>query len=163
MEGEGAMPTPACSDDRLTYDDFVRFPEDGLRHEIIDGVHYVTAAPNLRHQQLLGRLYFAIESALRAERVGQVFLSPLDVIFTKWDVVEPDLIFVSDDQRHILTAANLQGPPTLVVEIFSPSTQRRDEQIKRELFDRGGVREYWMGDPDRNVVFVCRRQADGSL
>jgi len=162
MEGEDAMPTPV-SDDRLTYDDFVRFPDDGLRHEIIDGVHYVTASPNLRHQQLLGRLYFAIESALRVQPSGQVFLSPLDVVFTKWDVVEPDLLFVSTAQRHILTKANVQGAPDLVVEIFSPSTQRRDEDIKLRLFEREGVREYWMVDPDRNVVLVCRRDADGNL
>ena len=64
MEGEDAMPTPV-SDDRLTYDDFVRFPDDGLRHEIIDGVHYVTASPNLRHQQLLGRLFYAIEDLVK--------------------------------------------------------------------------------------------------
>ena len=83
------------------YDDFVRFPDDGLRHEIIDGVHYVTASPNLRHQQLLGRLFYAIETALRAQPVGSVFLSPFDVVFTKWDVVEPDLLFVSSAQRHI--------------------------------------------------------------
>jgi len=162
MEGEDAMPTPV-SDDRLTYDDFVRFPDDGLRHEIIDGVHYVTASPNLRHQQLLGRLYFAIESALRVQPSGQVFLSPLDVVFTKWDVVEPDLLFVSTAQRHILTKANVQGAPDLVVEIFSPGTQRRDEDIKLRLFEREGVREYWMVDPDRNVVLVCRRDADGNL
>src|SRR4030095_13573349 len=117
-EGRDSLVTAAHPERPLTYDDCLLFPEgDGMRHEIIDGVHYVTAAPNLRHQQLLGRLHFAIESALRVERVGQVVLSPRDVVFTKWDVVEPDLIFVSDDQRHILTAANLQGAPTLVVEI----------------------------------------------
>jgi Uma2 family endonuclease len=163
MEGEDAMPSSTCSDERLTYEDLLRIPEDGMRHEIIDGVHYVTASPNLRHQQLLGRLYFAIESALRAQPVGHVFLSPLDVVFTKWDVVEPDLLFVSSAQRHILTKANVQGAPDLVVEIFSPSTQSRDEQIKRQLFERAGVGEYWMLDPDRSVVLVCRRDADGHL
>jgi Uma2 family endonuclease len=162
MEGEDAMPTPV-SDDRLTYEDFVRFPDDGFRHEIIDGVHYVTASPNLRHQQLLGRLFYAIETALRAQPVGSVFLSPFDVVFTKWDVVEPDLLFVSSAQRHILTKLNVQGAPDLVVEIFSPSTQRRDEQIKRQLFERAGVREYWMVDPDRHVAHVCRRGDDGEL
>jgi Uma2 family endonuclease len=157
------MPLSACADERLTYDDLLRIPDDGMRHEIIDGVHYVTASPNLRHQQLLGRLYFAIESALRVQPSGQVFLSPLDVVFTKWDVVEPDLLFVSTAQRHILTKANVQGAPDLVVEIFSPGTQRRDEDIKLRLFEREGVREYWMVDPDRNVVLVCRRDADGNL
>jgi Uma2 family endonuclease len=163
MEGEDAMAPSACSDERLTYDDLLRIPDDGMRHEIIDGVHYVTASPNLRHQQLLGRLFYAVETALRAQPAGQMFLAPFDVVFTKWDVVEPDLLFVSSAQRHILTKLNVQGAPDLVVEIFSPSTQKRDEQIKRQLFERAGVREYWMVDPDRRVVFVCRRDADGHL
>ena len=158
------MPSPTCSDNRLTYDDLLRLPEDGMRHEIIDGVHYVTASPNLRHQQLLGRLHFAIELVLRAQPgTGQVLLSPLDVVFSKWDVVEPDLLFVSSDKRHILTKANVQGAPDLVVEIFSPSTQKRDEQIKRQLFERAGVHEYWMVDPDRCVVYVWRRGDGGEM
>ena len=118
------MPSPTCSDERLTYEDLLRIPEDGMRHEIIDGVHYVTASPNLRHQQLLGRLFYAVETALRAQPVGHVLLSPFDVVFTKWDVVEPDLLFVSSAQRHILTKVNVQGAPDLVVEIFSPSTRK---------------------------------------
>lgn len=151
-------------DTRLTYDDFLLFPDDGLRHEIIDGEHYVTPSPTTRHQVLLGRLHFEIERYLRAHPGnGQVFLSPLDVVFTKWDVVEPDLLFVAADQEDILTEKNVQGAPALVIEIASPGTRRRDEQIKRQLFDRGGVREYWIVDPDADVVRVFRRQPDGSL
>ena len=151
-------------DTRLTYDDFLLFPDDGLRHEIIDGEHYVTPSPNSRHQRLLGRLHFEIELYLRAHPgSGQVFLSPLDVLFSKWDVVEPDLLFVAADQEDIVTEKNVQGAPALVVEIASPGTRRRDEQIKRELFDRGGVREYWIVDPDALVVRVFRRRPDGSL
>jgi Uma2 family endonuclease len=151
-------------DERLTYDDLCRIPCDGLRHEIIEGVHYVTPSPNLRHQELAGRLHFEIESYLRQNpRVGRVFFAPLDVIFTKWDVVEPDLLFVAADQPDILTADNVQGPPALVIEIVSRTTRKRDEQIKRRLFERGGVREYWIVDPKRNVVTVFRRAADRSL
>ena len=155
-------PSP-CSDERLTYDDLLRIPDDGMRHEIIDGVHFVTASPNRRHQRLLGRLHYAIESALRLHPAGEVLLSPFDVVFSQWDVVEPDLLFVAAEQRDILTEKNVQGAPALVVEIFSSSTQTRDETIKRELFDRTGVREYWMVDPARCVVLVCRRDANGLL
>ena len=149
---------------RLTYDDFVRIPDDGKRHEIINGVHYVTPSPVLRHQELLGRLYLAIGKYLEAQpAIGQVFLSPLDTVFSPWDVVEPDLIFVAADQLHILTAPNIQGAPALVVEILSPSTRRRDRGIKRRLFDRGGVREYWLVDPQGRDVTIYRREADGSF
>jgi Uma2 family endonuclease len=163
VEDEGVM-QQGTRDSRLTYDDFLQFPDDGLRHELIDGEHYVTPSPNRRHQVLLGRLYFEIERFLRAHPgTGQVFLSPFDVVFTRWDIVEPDLLFVAADQESILTEKNVQGAPALVVEIASPGTRTRDEQIKRQLFDRGGVREYWIVDPDRNVVQVFRRLKDGSF
>ena len=161
---DDVMEDLASGDTRLTYHDFLLFPDDGKRHEIIDGVHYVTPSPGLRHQVLLGRLFFEIESWLRQHpEAGRVFLSPLDVLFTKWDVVEPDLLFVTADQEGILTETNVQGPPALVIEIAPPSTRRRDEGIKQRLFDRGGVREYWLVDPDRNRVRVWRRQQDGTF
>lgn len=157
------MASATHPDRRLTYDDFLLFPEeDGLRHEIINGVHYVTAAPNMRHQDLVGRLYLAIGNFLASHPgVGRVFLSPVDVVFTIHDVVEPDLVFVAGDQTNILTEANIQGAPAIVVEVLSKSTRTRDERIKKELFDRGGVREYWMVDPDRNQLIVHLRDADG--
>jgi len=143
-------------DRRLTYDDFLLFPDDdGLRHEIINGEHYVTAAPNLRHQELVGRLFLTIGSFVedRPER-GRVFLSPFDVVFSFHDIVEPDLVFIAPDQFNILTDKNLQGTPALVVEILSPSTRKRDREIKRQLYDRAGVREYWLVDPDRCCIEV---------
>lgn len=149
---------------RLTYDDFVRIPDDGMRHEIIDGVHYVTPSPVLRHQELLGRLYLAIGRYLEERPdVGRAFLSPLDTVLSPWDVVEPDLIFVAADQLDILTEPNIQGAPALVIEILSPSTRRRDHGVKRQLFDRGGVREYWVVDPTGRDVTVYRRADDGSF
>ena len=150
---------------RLTYDDFLLFPEgDGLRHEIIDGEHYVTAAPNLRHQELVGRLHLTIGAFVedRPER-GRVFLSPFDVVFSFHDIVEPDLVFVAPDQFEILTDKNIQGTPALVVEILSPSTRKRDRELKRALYDRSGVREYWLVDPEQDVATIYRRALDGSF
>ncbi len=158
------MPSTSQRDTRLTYDDFVRIPDDGMRHEIIDGVHYVTPSPVLRHQELLGRLYLAVGGFLETHpEVGRAFLSPLDTVFSPWDIVEPDLVFVASDQLDILTQPNIQGAPALVVEILSPSTRRRDHGIKRQLFDRGGVREYWIVDPKGRDVTIYRRMADGGL
>jgi Uma2 family endonuclease len=151
----------ASSGVKLTYDDFVQFPDDGQRHELIDGEHYVTPSPNLKHQQILGNLHLEIGGWLRQHPIGRAFLSPFDVVFTRFDVVEPDLLYISNARAaQILTAANVQGPPELVVEIGSPSTRKRDETIKRRLYERAGVSEYWVVDPEVDVVRVYRREGD---
>ena len=156
------MPTTSRFDDRLTYDDLLRMPEDGMRHEIIDGVHYVTPSPVPRHQELSGRLYLAIGNYLQERSdAGRLYYAPLDTIFTRWDVVEPDLLFIAADQLDILTDANVQGAPALIVEILSPATKQRDLGVKRQLFDRGGVREYWIVDPQANTITIYRRSGDG--
>ena len=89
-------------------------------------------------------------------------MSPFDVVFTRFDVVEPDLLYMSNGRAaEILTHANLQGTPELVVEIGSPSTRKRDETLKRRLYEREGVNEYWFVDPEVDVVRVYRRVGDG--
>jgi Uma2 family endonuclease len=160
---EDAMATTP-HDTRLTYEDFLRIPDDGLRHEIIDGEHYVTPSPNLRHQELVLRLAVSISNHVddRLDR-GRIFVAPFDVVFSFHDIVEPDLIFVAPDQLDILTAQNIKGTPAMVAEILSPSTRKRDRQIKRQLYDRTGVREYWLVDPEANSVTVHGRAVDGSF
>jgi Uma2 family endonuclease len=164
MAEETPMPTAARADSRLTYDDFLLFPDDGRRHEIIDGEHYVTPSPNLRHQRLVGRLFLSIGNYLAAHPgAGQLFLAPLDVVLSYHDVVEPDLLFVAGDQSAIMTEKNIQGPPALVIEVISKSTRKKDAQTKRRLFERTGVREYWLVDPELDLVQVLRASAEGKL
>jgi len=156
---DGALPN--LRGVKLTYDDFVLFPDDGLRHELIDGEHYVTPSPTRKHQKVLGNLHLLVGHWLRDHPVGELFLAPFDVVFTPSDVVEPDLLYVSRERAaKILTDANVQGVPELVVEIGSPSTRRRDETIKRRLYERAGVSEYWVVDSELDVVRVYRREAE---
>lgn len=159
------MRSPAArADMRLTYDDFVLFPDDGKRHEIIDGEHYVTPSPNVRHQVLVRRLSYDLEHYFRSQpQAGQVFIAPLDVLLSPYDIVEPDLFVVSGDQAGILTEKNVQGPPALVIEVVSKSTRKRDAQTKRRLFERSGVREYWLVDPELDAVQVFRPSPEGKL
>ena len=158
------MPAMSRPQKKLTYADFLLFPDDGKRHELIDGVHYATPSPYIPHQVLVGRLYLAIGNFLATRRhLGRVFLSPVDVVMSEYDVVVPDLIFVARHQESILTEANVQGTPALVVEVLSPSTRRRDEGIKRKLFDDKGVSEYWLVDRKRMQVSAHRRATDGSF
>jgi Uma2 family endonuclease len=152
---------PASSGLKLTYDDFVLFPDDGKRHELIDGEHYVTPTPNIRHQQICGDLFALIWTYLEAHPIGRVFGVPVDVVFSQFDVVEPDIQYLSNERAaEVITLQHVRGTPQLVVEIASPSTRKRDETIKRHLYERAGVSEYWIIDPDIDVVRVYRREGD---
>jgi Uma2 family endonuclease len=141
----------------MTYEDLSLLPDDGLRHELIDGVHYVTASPVARHQRILRRLAVAIENWLTDHPTGEMFFAPLDVVLSRYDVVVPDLIYVSAARSEGLEAKGLFAAPDLAVEILSPSTRHRDETLKRQLYDRVGVVEYWLIDPDRDLVDISRR------
>jgi len=156
---DGPLPNPRGV--KLTYDDFVLFPDDGKRHELIDGEHYVTPSPNLKHQKVSGNLHLLIASWLEHNAIGQIFYAPFDVVFSRFDVVEPDLLYMSDERAaEVLTKANVQGAPELVIEIGSPGTRKRDETIKRRLYERSGVSEYWVVDPEIDVVRIYRRNAE---
>ena len=151
-------------DTRLTYDDFLLFPDDGQRHELIAGAHYVTPSPNTRHQRLVLRLSVALAAYIeRHPASGELFIAPFDVVFGHFDVVEPDLLFIAADQQEIVTDKHVRGAPALVVEILSPGTRRVDEKIKYRLFERAGVREYWLVDPELDLIKVYRRGSDGAL
>jgi len=142
---------------RLTYDDYVHFPDDGQRHELIDGEHYVTPTPIRKHQAICANLLGMIWNHLRERPVGRVFTAPFDVILSTFDVVEPDLLFLTNERlSEIATSPWVKGPPSLVVEIGSPSTRKRDATIKRRLYERVGVDEYWIVDPELDSVDVYR-------
>jgi Uma2 family endonuclease len=161
MPGEENVKT-ATSRMKLTYDDFLLFPDDGKRHELIDGEHYVTPSPNTKHQAVSGNLHFVIRAWLEQHPVGRVFYAPFDIVFTQFDVVEPDLLYMSNERAaEILTSKHVTGAPEIVVEIGSPGTRKRDETIKRRLYERSGVTEYWIVDPELDIVRLYRRQPRG--
>ena len=160
MTGSDRVP-PARPALKLTYDDFLLFPDDGKRHELIDGEHYVTPSPNTKHQVLLGNLHLLVASWLQAHPVGRVFFAPYDVVFSNVDVVEPDLLYFSNERAaSVITPAHARGAPELVAEIGSPGTRQRDETIKRRLYERFGVSEYWVVDPELDLVRIYRRAGE---
>lgn len=144
---------------RLTYQDLVMFPEDGLRHEIIDGEHFVTPSPTTRHQQVLTDLLVSLANYLKEHDMGRVYPAPCDVVLSEFDVVEPDLVVITKATADRVTEANIQGAPDLVVEILSPSTSSRDRGLKLRLYGKFGVREYWIVDPVASTVEVHRLAA----
>lgn len=152
---------PGHRSTKLTYTDYLALPDDGLRHEIIDGKHYVTPSPVTRHQRISLRLSHLIQNYLDAHPAGELFTAPFDVLLSNHDIVVPDLLYLSTARAHFLTSKNLQGPPDLVVEILSPGTRRRDQGLKRNRYERLGVEEYWLIDPDQDAVLVHRRGTSG--
>lgn len=143
---------------KLTYDDYLLFPEDGLRHEILDGEHNVTASPFVRHQRISGRIYRPLSSWVEERDLGEVFYASVDVVLSPHDVAVPDLFYISKKRAGIITEKNIQGAPDLIVEIISPSTRLRDEGIKLQSYGARGVEEYWMVYPDRQTTRVYRRE-----
>ena len=146
---------------KLTYEDYVLLPEDGKRHEIIDGVHFVTAAPFLRHQRIVVQLTIRLGGFLQEHRLGELFVAPTDVILSTHDIVQPDLFFVSNARAPILTEKNVQGAPDLVIEVISKGSRRLDEVLKRRAYERFGALEYWIFDPLRADTQVWEQAAEG--
>jgi Uma2 family endonuclease len=142
----------AKSKPKLTYEDFVCFPDDSKRHELIDGDHYVTPSPNVNHQRCSKHIEFQLYQQIELEDLGEVFYAPLDVLLSDHDVVEPDLMVVLAANRAIIESQKLVGPPDLVVEILSKSTKQRDKSLKKRLYERSGVPEYWIVVPEDQAV-----------
>ena len=137
---------------KLTYEDYANTPE-GERYELIDGELILLTTPNTIHQSvriLLGWQFMPVEKS----GLGRVYPVPLDVALSDHDVVQPDLQVILKENAHIITEANVQGAPDLVVEIVSQETARRDWYEKRDLYAKHGVGELWIVDPDARIVWV---------
>lgn len=147
------------SSTKYTYEDYVLLPDDGRRREIIDGELYVTPSPVMKHQAVSRNLEFLLQLHLRDHPLGLLYHAPCDVIFSDLDIVQPDIIYVSNERAGIITDKNIRGVPDLLVEILSESSRRTDEVIKRKLYERYGVPEYWIVDPVVETVKIYRPQA----
>ncbi len=142
-----------------TYEDYLDLPDDGSRYEIIWGELYMTPAPNIRHQMTSGELEFALRTFVKTHNLGVVLDAPCDVLLEPDGTpVEPDILFVSKERNHIVTAKNVNGAPDLIIEILSPSNPEHDRMRKFELYKESGVAEYWIVDPEARTieVFVLR-------
>ena len=143
---------------RLTYQDYA-YIEGDERYELIDGVLLLAPSPNVDHQEVATNLGTSLSMFVREHELGRVYFAPTDVVFRDTVVVQPDLLFISKERRHIRTSANIQGAPNLIVEIMSPSSSSRDWRDKRDLYATYGVREYWVIDPTNRIGSVLRLRA----
>ncbi len=149
------MGLPLKKNRRYTYDDYAKWPDD-FRCELIDGrVYDMTPAPSTMHQLCAGRLHAILYFKMKGHPC-QVFIAATDVVLSKYDVVQPDVFVVFD--RTKITAKNIQGAPDVVIEFFSPSTTLKDMREKKRLYEKHGVREYFLVHPiDRYAMrYVLR-------
>lgn len=144
---------------RVTYEDYCSWGDDA-RWEIIDGEPYaMSPAPRTIHQRLVTRLSGVIAPCLGKSRC-EAFVSPIDVKLSESDIVQPDVIVVCNPDQ--VTDRFIEGPPTLVVEVLSPSTLRHDRVRKLNLYARFGVPEFWLVTPEPAMVEVLKLGDDGS-
>ena len=136
-----------------TYADYLETSDDE-RYELLHGELVMAPAPLIDHQYVLINLIIAIGAFVKKHNLGEVYSAPIDVVLSDLNVVQPDLLFISNERAHIITPDNIQGAPDLVVEILSPSTAERDRSVKFELYAEHGVHEYWIVDPDARTITV---------
>jgi Uma2 family endonuclease len=146
---------------RVSYADLERAPEDGRRYELYDGEVYVVPAPLPRHQvvqQLIAELLRRYAQACGGFAVD----SPIDIVFSEYDVLQPDIVFFAPSRAHLIDLDHvIRHPPDLCVEIVSPSTEATDRGRKMQMFARYGVTEYWIVDPGTRTIEI-HRLGDGA-
>lgn len=145
---------------RFTYQDYLQLSED-RRYEIVDGDLYVVPAPIPYHQKVSRNFEFLLYEYVKKHDVGEVLHAPCDLLLSESDVVQPVIMFIAKDQLSIITDANIQGAPTVVIEILSPSSEKRDRGAKQKLYARAGIQEYWIVDLRVKTVEVLRLTLSG--
>ena len=145
---DGKMAGVKAAQERVSYADLERWPEDGRRYELYNGEVFEIPAPTLLHQFVLGRLHLALSAYVQIHG-GAVFLAPLDIVLTDYDVVQPDVVLFSPElQRRLDMRKVTRFAPDLAIEILSPSTSRNDRGRKQRLMEHHQLKEYWLVDPD---------------
>ena len=138
-------------DERYTWADYCKWPE-GERWEIIGGVAFdMSPAPATRHQAIVCELTRQFANAFLDNKC-KVFVSPTDIKLSESDVVEPDVFVVCEPEK--IERTHIEGAPTLVIEVLSPSTAKKDRTLKMDLYASSGVKEVWIVDPDGATVEV---------
>ncbi len=149
-------------DGQYTYQDYLKMPDEpGFRLEILDGYLVKEPAPRIIHQSIIGKLHLVLHAYFeKHDPEGYVFLSPLDVTLGDISVVQPDLIYIDSDRDGFIEENRIDGPPTLAVEVISPSSRRKDRLQKLQIYQREGVGHYFIVSPEDKSL-ECYQLRDG--
>lgn len=153
------METKIAKDKKWTYDRMQNELPIESRFEIIDSELYdMSPTPNTEHQRTSRKLEILFIQFVEQNQLGEIFHAPFDVILDKKNVVQPDILFIAKDNLKVITKKCIEGVPDLVVEIISPSSFYRDQVEKKELYERFGVKEYWIIEPANKVIQIFTLQ-----
>lgn len=146
----------------MTYEEFMALPVEKYKHyELVEGELFVNPAPNYRHQNVIGNIYHAFRIYLAQHRIGETMMAPADVVLSRDNVVQPDvMVFLGE---HIAVWKQAQRAPDIAVEVLSEGSHRHDRVTKRRLYQQYGVKEYWIIDPDARTVTVIRDGAETAV
>ena|ERR1700756_3867464 len=145
---------------KLTFEDYSSLSDD-KRYELIEGELYMVPSPGFYHQSVLGNLWDFLRGFAKEKRLGIVLCAPLDVVLSDDNVLQPDIIFISKERGGIVTEKSIRGAPDLIVEILSPGTLERDKIVKKSLYGKYGVKEYWIVDPTGKLIEVLTLREEG--
>ncbi|PIU23935.1 MAG: Uma2 family endonuclease [Chloroflexi bacterium CG_4_9_14_3_um_filter_45_9] len=145
---------------KFTYEDYCHMPDD-KRYELLEGDLVMAPSPVTAHQRVCGKLEFLLREFVLKNNLGEIFFAPFDVVLSQENVLQPDILFISNERSHIVTEDNVQGAPDLVIEITSPATLHRDREIKRKIYANHGVAEYWLADLDKQTIEVMELSEAG--
>lgn len=134
------------------YAAYAAIPADGKRHEIIHGEHFVNPTPDLYHQEVSRHIKFQLYTQIELTGLGKVIDAPVDLQLSNHDIVQPDLVIVTKERKHILTPTKIKGVPDLVIEVLSPSNPDHDLKTKRQLYESVCIPEYWIVLPDEHQI-----------
>lgn len=138
--------------DIWTYQDYLELPSDGKVYQIIEGGLYMVPAPTTYHQKVSINLASIIWNYVKKINWGEIYDAPIDVILSTTDIVQPDIIGISKERLSIVKEKGIFGTPDLVIEILSPSTWPLDLKLKKGLYERYGIQEYWLVYPEEKKV-----------
>ena len=136
-----------------TYADYSGL-DDEHRYEIIEGERVMAPAPSFKHQKIVTRLIHFLSNAVYENNAGEIIVAPLDLVLDDDIVLQPDIIFISQENKEIIKDAAVFGAPDLVIEILSPASIYRDTQVKKSIYEKAGVKEYWLVFPDEKVIEI---------
>ncbi len=153
------MSLPTTKTEKVTYQDYFKINND-KRYEVITGDLIMVPAPNTEHQSISRKIEIKLCNLVYSGKLGEVYDAPIDVILDDNNVVQPDIIYIAQENKNIIKEKGIYGPPDLVIEIISPSSKYRDTYIKKDLYESFKIKEYWLVDPkNKNIeIFVLNEK-----